>query len=421
MAGFFIKVSMSKIVGRRLREARTYRRMSLEEASRLTRIKLDYLKAMEAGDFEALPSRVQARGFLRSYAGILGLDAEALLEDLGEVLVSGAGAQRKFQVVESSPQTEVLPKGEADEIFADIGRTLRERRELLGLSLEEVEHHTHVRLRYLQALERGAFDELPSFVQGRGMLNNYSEFLGLEAEPLLLRFAEGLQARLPRRTGRLKKDVVGKGTSGWRRLLSGDLLFGVPLAVVLFAFIIWGIGRVGALRGGSREEPTAPPIVAVLLASPSPTSSGIVGVTPTAKQFGLSTQPAQTLEAPPAPESNAPVQVYLIVRQRTWVRVTVDDVIQLEGRVIPGSTYPFAGQQTVEVLTGNGAALEVTYNGISLGPLGIYGEVVDRIFTAEGLQTPTPTVTLTPTATPLISLTAEGQPSETPTPGLGAP
>jgi cytoskeletal protein RodZ len=77
-----------------------------------------------------------------------------------------------------------------------MGLLLQRQRDLLGLSLEDVERHTHLRTHYLRALEAGKLEDLPSPVQGRGMLKNYTTFLGLDPEPLLLRFAEGLQARL---------------------------------------------------------------------------------------------------------------------------------------------------------------------------------------------------------------------------------
>ena len=44
----------------------------------------------------------------------------------------------------------------SQEIFIDIGRQLRERREMLSLIIEEVERHIHVRAAFLRALERGA-------------------------------------------------------------------------------------------------------------------------------------------------------------------------------------------------------------------------------------------------------------------------
>ncbi len=73
-------------VGQRLAEARESRNITLKRAEQDTRIRLKYLMAMEAGDFEALPNPVVARGFLRSYARYLGLDPEPLVEALQTAL-----------------------------------------------------------------------------------------------------------------------------------------------------------------------------------------------------------------------------------------------------------------------------------------------------------------------------------------------
>ncbi len=70
------------VIGEQLREAREARGLSLEDAERATRIRARQLAAMEAGDFSGFASPAQARGFLRSYAAYLGLDAETLLANL---------------------------------------------------------------------------------------------------------------------------------------------------------------------------------------------------------------------------------------------------------------------------------------------------------------------------------------------------
>ena len=93
-------------------------------------------------------------------------------------------------------------------------------------------------------------------------------------------------------------------------------------------------------------------------------------------------------------------QVYVTVRQRAWMRVTVDGEIEFEGRVIPGSAYQFARENQVEILTGNGAGLQIFFNQEDLGTMGLFGQVVQRVFTPQGIETPTPTITVTGTATP---------------------
>lgn len=66
-------------IGPALREARQSLGKSLEEASRDTKIKPDYLQALERESFDTLREDVYVRGFLRSYSAYLGLDPEKVM------------------------------------------------------------------------------------------------------------------------------------------------------------------------------------------------------------------------------------------------------------------------------------------------------------------------------------------------------
>ena len=67
-------------IGSALREARIRRGRSIGQAHQATRIGRDYLEALEAENWAALPAAPFARGFLTSYAEYLGLDSSLLLE-----------------------------------------------------------------------------------------------------------------------------------------------------------------------------------------------------------------------------------------------------------------------------------------------------------------------------------------------------
>jgi transcriptional regulator with XRE-family HTH domain len=66
-------------LGETLRRARQARGITIEDAERATRIPRRYLEALEQENFSILPAPVYARGFLRSYSGLLGLDPADLL------------------------------------------------------------------------------------------------------------------------------------------------------------------------------------------------------------------------------------------------------------------------------------------------------------------------------------------------------
>jgi cytoskeleton protein RodZ len=569
---------MTTTIGQRLKAAREEQRLTLEKVFESTRIRVQYLQALEDDDLSVMPSPVQARGYLRNYAEFLGFDVSKLLDELREastqkpsdLLIGPADVQiapspepaaavqdsplveetpppikpkaarrrkvdaqpvddaaavprrrsRKKVAAETEPVVDVQPlvteepivpieplvvkpavsdesepvvteeslqslpvaspppvDAEPDlnvndsnwqkwlnrmgtvlaarnkrqtlvineaappvdslvaesadseavepalaseesesfiQIFQEIGRELRDRRELLSLHLEEVERNTHVKAHYLDALERGAIDELPSTVQTRGMLSNYATFLDLDVDTLLLRFADALQARYRERNpqkppGRKPGQPIVANLPPMRSFIAGDLIFGVGVVLLLVGFAIWGVSRVLTLQSQQNVESTAPSISEILLASPEAPDSTSTPTPDTIEAFPG--QPTITVVIPTL-SGDVNVQVNLVAAERTYMRVIVDGEVVFEGRVVPGTAYPFEAQDRVEVLVGNGAAIRIVYNGRDLGLLGSFGQVVSNIYRADEIVTPTgpptmtPTITLTPTRTPVPSATS---------------
>ena len=69
-------------IGRILEQKRKERGLSLEEVEQATKIRKRYLTGLEREDYTILPDAVYARGFLKTYANYLGLDGEALSQQL---------------------------------------------------------------------------------------------------------------------------------------------------------------------------------------------------------------------------------------------------------------------------------------------------------------------------------------------------
>lgn len=67
-------------IGDSLREARIRRGLTIKECEDATKIRRKYLEALEQDDFEVLPGPTYVKGFLRTYASFLKLDAESLVE-----------------------------------------------------------------------------------------------------------------------------------------------------------------------------------------------------------------------------------------------------------------------------------------------------------------------------------------------------
>lgn len=475
-------MAMNPTVGEQLRLARERKGLDIREASRETHIRVHFLQELENDHPELLPSDAQARGFLRLYAGFLGIDANPLIrqwqeqeqtllgeekipEDKGQkpekkekldflrniisILSKKKSEEKKEslandkkeepkpqapivisqtdQKTEETSQTivgsqtpieklqekqeeaaEGLPQRSSQELFNEIGTAIKGRREKMGLSISDAEMMTKLKRIYIQAIEQGNFDDLPSTVQGRGMLFNYAKFLDMDDDAVMSLYSDALHIRRIERTIEKRKQkeppVVLKINvpENIRRLLTPDLLIGGGLVLALFVFIFWGAVQIFT---GGEGQPTESPSVSDVLqftVTSSPASEAeMLNQTP---QEQITQVPGALVNTPiPSPVATvntAPLQLYIVAQQRTWMRITTDGTVVFEGRTVPDDVYTYSANQRIDLVTGNGAALEVYFNQDYLGKLGGVGEVLNLSFTLGGLTEATPTQTPQPSATP---------------------
>ncbi len=192
------------------------------------------------------------------------------------------------------------------------------------------------------------------------------------------------------------------------------MLVAALVTVVVIAVLIWGGGRVMAAMRQSSENsqpasgfliPSQTPSLIPTFAPPLASELSTASPTP-----GEASTPGTLTILGPVGQ----VDLRLVVEKRTWLRVIVDGTEAFSGRVAPGRALPDYIGQVVEVWTGNGGGLRAVYNGQDQGLLGELGEVVIRLWTTQGVLTPTPTQTPTPTETPRVSPTPEVSPTPPP-------
>jgi cytoskeleton protein RodZ len=68
-------------IGEVLKSARTSQGLDIRTVEERTKIRIKYLRALEAEDWELLPGPAYAKGFLRTYARSLSLDGDALVDE----------------------------------------------------------------------------------------------------------------------------------------------------------------------------------------------------------------------------------------------------------------------------------------------------------------------------------------------------
>jgi hypothetical protein len=129
----------------------------------------------------------------------------------------------------------------------EIGAYMGGLREHFKLSLQDVSEQLHIRVRYVQAMEQGLFDQMPGKVYARGYIHTYAEFLGLDADQVVVQCfgAETASAAsvplVPRRPVPVRKQVM----TNWRGLgIAAVMAIGAALLFTQFA-------------GGNKGEDTA--------------------------------------------------------------------------------------------------------------------------------------------------------------------
>jgi cytoskeletal protein RodZ len=316
-----------------------------------------------------------------------------------------------------------------------LGEWLRQRREELGISLEQAEADTRIRRCYLEALESEEFDALPDAVVGRGFLRNYAVYLELDPKAASDRYSEIVAPPQP-------ESVVVEGPtpfteepfrpvalhempgrrSRWVWVAGAALI----LVAVLSLLAWWGYPRFSGWL--AQREPTNSPVAATstqqvkegdlstathtpssTAAATSAESEGSAQATPTLE---LTLTPTTTPSPSPTPSPSVYTGIFLelVLTDTSWIQVTVDGVREFQGELEAETYRSWYGEERIELRIGNAGAVLVTVNGQSLGTLGGPDEVIDRVFEKVDGSVAEATVTSTPT----VDQTTE--PTEAPTP-----
>jgi len=273
----------------------------------------------------------------------------------------------------------------------DIGKTLHEARARLGLTLEQAERSTRIRAYYLEALERGDLDLLPSPVQARGFLQNYATYLGLDSQAILQRYSEVLNSQRtgPFRRTRLSEAPTRPTVRVRTRRFSADLIVAAIASVAVLAVLIGGFGRLAA---SLRERNQAASAFLIPTFTPEPEEATAPG--PPVAAIGAAETPTPPVSIEPG--LSGVVDLRLLIEKRGFVIVEVDGQEVYRGRPTPGELLEFQGDELVKVTSGNGGGLRAFYRGEDQGLLGELDEVVLRFWTLSGAVTPTPSPTPTP-------------------------
>ena len=138
--------------------------------------------------------------------------------------------------------------------MGELGDLLRETREEKGISLAQVEETTHIREKYLEALEEENFAAIPNEICVKGFLRNYSLYLGLDPVETKSRYWKVTgQTDIGRQSG---MESVGQRTPNyqWIELSLGQVKGTATRSIILVSSMICSKWSAPLRRGLARHQ-----------------------------------------------------------------------------------------------------------------------------------------------------------------------
>jgi cytoskeleton protein RodZ len=299
-----------------------------------------------------------------------------------------------------------------------IGETLRRERVRRNLELQQVSRELKISVRFLDALEREAFDELPGAIFVKSFVRQYARLLGLDEDELAAEaqrivepvveeppakpysMAEVEHVRVP--PMRAWRSVGDGGRFRWNSILSA---LGLVVAVTLVCsgvYTWWQRERrsaaVSVARTTASTRPAPPPPSSGAAAAPAtaavpPPPAAPAGASAETRPAPLGAAERQSVEkAPPAAQAEppvaerlsegaaapavpGPVHVQVTATETSWVRARSDGKYAFSATLDPNQTRTVDADESVELLLGNAGGVSVVLNGKPIGALGPKGQV----------------------------------------------
>jgi transcriptional regulator with XRE-family HTH domain len=258
-----------------------------------------------------------------------------------------------------------------------LGEILQKEREKQNLTIKDIERDTSIRALYIESIEKADYDVLPGEVYLKGFIKTYANYLNLDGTEMLKKYYEEKNASLPQEeipvTETVKPQILKPPASTKIEAASTkndfkerveksrktqQVLIGVVLAGLVVGGLYWGFSSDDSPEKTVTKAPTATVAVPKVKEKAVTSEKKYEGVELTAKFNG-----------------------------KCWTKVIADDKTIYEGTPKDGESLSWKADKEMVMTVGNAGAVQVTYNGKSLGEIGKTGDVLTKKFTNQKEET----------------------------------
>lgn len=288
-----------------------------------------------------------------------------------------------------------------NEFFAELQRT----RESKGLRLEDIARRYRIRLSFLESIENGRFEDLPEPVYTKTFIKTYAGLLGVDAGPILARYAKHIEKTLPpappeaQAAGEAKGPDAGKAFLDWIGGMGSKAGWTVLAMAVIVILGVYAFQdrpeKPQPAKTAAREEvkpPEKPAEVKPPEEPPAQPAQQPEAAPPQPQQQAAAPEPKKP-DAPPAavekkepavaappPAAGGALSLTIEATEAAWVQVRADKTPAVQRLLQAGEKVSTEAKEKITVDLGNAGGVQITFQGQSLGSPGKRGEVVHLVY-----------------------------------------
>ncbi|MFH1563866.1 MAG: RodZ domain-containing protein [Nitrospirota bacterium] len=277
------------------------------------------------------------------------------------------------------------------------GEFLRKRRELEGISIDDIAAQTMIAKKYIEALEQGNHDIFPAEVYAKGFLRNYANALGFNAKEINelssqyeLEWQEACFAETRSDETHDENRFNETRFSSQTSMSEEKILFSAEKTnTLLYMFIfILIIGIAGFLTFYiTRQKTSNYPDPAQILGEEdiSMAENGIGKRLEKIKNITKQGIDKSTV-IKPAANVTKKVLVEVFASEKVWLQATIDNKKTQEILLEPDQRMKWQANEKIFLTIGNAGGVVFKLNEEYIGALGRKGEVKNILVTSTGLK-----------------------------------
>lgn len=256
---------------------------------------------------------------------------------------------------------------------------LRRRREEKNITLADIAQQTRISIRYLQAIDQGAFDVLPQ-TYIRAFIKAYADAIGMNAAEALKQYDIHTTPEFREETAAVRQEDRSHSPSDQtdaelikeKKSRSTIIISGLALAAVLVAAFLYNY-LTDVVPARSVKETSFQEVVQEheKTSAPAAVDSADSVKTPVAS----------------APHIADSLVMRIVASDSVWLTIIRDSLPQRSGYMVKGRYRTYTAKKEFLVSVSDGGAVRIMLNGKELAPLSAKGKRVRNVrITAEDLK-----------------------------------